>query len=116
VLDTTDGFWWLLTSAGGAGAEFRPARWGAAAGSNPTKARYAMPTIKAIDDARRWQTFSVIGRVIARNQAARIEGVLELAGNQALVFLFDLGEAYWTWLPEEPESTLNQAENEEGAD
>ena len=37
-------------------------------------------------------------------------------GNQALVFLFDLGEAYWTWLPEEPESTLNQAENEEGAD
>jgi hypothetical protein len=69
-----------------------------------------MPTIKATDDVQRWQPFSVIVGVIARNKAGEIEGLLELEGNLALVFLFDLEGAHWNWLLEDPEFTPNQAE------
>jgi hypothetical protein len=71
-----------------------------------------MPTIKATDDAQQWQTFSVIGGVIARNQVEEIEGLLELAGNWALTFFFSPGQAHWTWLPKEPEFTPNQTTNQ----
>jgi hypothetical protein len=75
-----------------------------------------VPTVKATDDAQRWQTFSVVGGVIARSQADEFEGLLKLADNLALTFFFGPKAAHWTWLPEEPKFTPNQAGNEEGAD
>lgn len=75
-----------------------------------------MSTIKATDDAQQWQTFSVIGGVIARSKAGQIEGLLELESNLALVFLFDHDGADWTWLPEDPEFTSNRPVTEGGSD
>ncbi len=61
-----------------------------------------MTTIKKTNAARQWQTFNVVGGVISRTQAGKVEGMLELAPGLAFTFICDPGGARCKWLPEEP--------------
>ena len=61
-----------------------------------------MTTTKEAKAARQWQTFIVVGGVISRTAAGKVEGVLELAPGVAFTFVCDPGAARCEWLPEEP--------------
>ncbi len=61
-----------------------------------------MMPIKETNATPQWQTFDVVGGMIARNEAGQVEGMLQLAPGVALTFICDSGGAHWTWLPVEP--------------
>lgn len=56
-------------------------------------------------DEARWQTFSVVGGEIARDQTGQIEVLLKLAGDVTLVLLTGNEGVHQIWLPSEPDST-----------